>query len=189
MEESSKLLALNKPKGYVVTRSDELGRKTVYDLLPEWVFNEEWMPIGRLDLESKGLLLFTRDGKVGNILTKPGNCKKIYEIWVRGYVTSEHILMALKGVDSKFGLLKALSVEKIGKGGAKTKLRVEIDEGKNRHIRRLFGALKDPKFGTPLKVLNLTRVSIGNFKLDIDSGKWRYLSLEEENLLLKKIQK
>ncbi len=184
---STKLLALNKPKGYVVTRSDERGRKTVYDLLPSWVFENEWMPIGRLDLESKGLLLFTQDGKVGNALTKPGNCNKIYEIWVRGHVTDEHILTAKKGVDSKYGLLKALKVEKIGSGGAKTKLRVQIDEGKNRHIRRLLGSLKDPKFGTPLKVLNLTRVSIGSFNLDLESGKWRYLSLEEEKNLLDKL--
>lgn len=182
--DSQILLALNKPKGYVVTRSDERGRKTVYDLLPDWVFNDGWMPIGRLDLESKGLLLFTTNGKVGNVLTKPGGCMKVYEIWVRGHVTDEHIEAALKGVKSKEDVLKALVVEKIGMGGAKTKLKVVIDEGKNRHIRRLFGALKDPKFGTPLKVLNLTRISIGNFKLDIESGKWRYLSQEEEKMLL-----
>lgn len=182
--DSKKLFALNKPKGYLVTRSDDLGRKTVYDLLPEWVFNDEWMPIGRLDLESKGLLLFTRDGQINNILTKPKSCIKMYEIWVRGHVTDEHIAEAKRGVESKYGLLKA-NVKKIGMGGAKTKLRIEIDEGKNRHIRRLFGALKDPKFGTPLKVLTLNRVSIGNFQLDIELGKWRYLSVEEEKILLK----
>lgn len=185
--ESQKLIALNKPKGYIVTRSDELGRKTVYDLLPTWVFEDEWMPIGRLDLESKGLLLFTQDGKVGNVLTKPGNCVKIYEIWVRGFVNDEHITQALKGVDSKHGILKALMVEKIGKGGAKTKLRVQINEGKNRHIRRLFGSLRDPKFGTPLKVVSLTRISIGSLKLDIESGKWRRLLLDEEKRLLKNL--
>ncbi len=184
--DSTQLLALNKPKGYIVTRSDERGRKTVYDLLPQWVFDDQWMPIGRLDLESKGLLLFTRDGKVGNVLTKPGNCKKIYEIWVRGHVTDEHIKMAKKGVDSIHGLLKA-KAEKIGMGGAKTKLKIELEEGKNRHIRRLFGALKDPKFGTPLKVLSLNRVSIGSFKPTIESGKWRYLSVEEEKELLKNL--
>lgn len=183
--DSKKLLALNKPKGYVVTRSDELGRKTVYDLLPDWVFKDGWMPIGRLDLESKGLLLFTTNGKIGDALTKPGNCTKVYEIWVRGHVTDEHIAEAMKGVESPHGLLKALEVEKISVGGAKTKLRVVIDEGKNRHIRRLFGALKDPKFETPLKVLNLNRISIGSFKLNIEIGKWRYLSLEEEKLLIK----
>jgi len=69
-------------------------------------------------------------------------------------------------------------------GGAKTKLSVVIDEGKNRHIRRLFGALKDRKFGTPLKVLELSRISIGGFKLDIESGQWRYLSAQEEKMLL-----
>jgi len=182
---SKKLLALNKPKGYIVTRSDELGRKTVYDLLPDWAFDEDWMPIGRLDLESKGLLLFTTDGKIGNILTKPKGCMKVYEIWVRGHVTDEHMAQAKRGVQSKHGLLKALVVEKIGMGGAKTKLKIVIDEGKNRHIRRLFGAMKDPKFGTPLKVLELKRVSIGNFKLDIESGQWRWLSMEEERGLIK----
>ena len=179
------LLALNKPQGYVVTRSDELGRTTVYRLLPDWVFHDGWMPVGRLDLESKGLLLFTTNGKIGDALTQPGNCIKVYEIWVRGHVTDEHIAAAMKGVESRDDLLKTMGIEKIGMGGAKTKLRVEIDEGKNRHIRRLFGALKDPKFGTPLKVLKLKRISIGSFKLDLESGKWRYLSLEEERTLIK----
>ena len=186
--DSKILFALNKPKGYLVTRSDDLGRKTVYDLLPDWVFNDGWMPIGRLDLESKGLLLFTTDGKTGNVLTKPGNCIKVYEIWVRGHVTDEHIAEALKGVESKHGLLKALVVEKIGIGGAKTKLKIVIDEGKNRHIRRLFGAMKDPKFGTPLKVLELKRISIGSFKPNIESGKWRFLSSEEERMLLQNLK-
>jgi len=185
--DSKELFALNKPKGYLVTRSDDLGRKTVYDLLPEWAFSEGWMPIGRLDLDSKGLLLFTTNSKINHALTTPGNCIKAYEIWVRGHVTDEHIAEALKGVESPQGLLKALEVEKISTGGAKTKLRVKIDEGKNRHIRRLFGALKDPKFGTPLKVLELSRVSIGSFKLDIESGKWRYLSVEEAKMLIKNL--
>lgn len=185
--DSKNLLALNKPKGYVVTRSDELGRKTVYDLLPGWVFDNGWMPIGRLDLESKGLLLFTHDGQFGNALTQPGKCIKVYEIWVRGHVTDEHITMAMSGVENKGELLKALSVEVKGFGGAKTKLQVRIDEGKNRHIRRLFGSLKDPKFGTPLKVLDLKRISIGSFDLDLESGKWRYLSQAEESLLMKSL--
>jgi len=182
--DSTKLFALNKPKGYIVTRSDELGRKTVYDLLPDWAFDEGWMPIGRLDLESKGLLLFTTNGQIGNFLTKPKGCMKVYEIWVRGHVTDEHIVQAKRGVDSKHGLLKALVVEKLGMGGAKTKLKIIIDEGKNRHIRRLFGALRDPKFGTPLKVLELKRISIGSFNLDIESGNWRWFSIEEEKALI-----
>ncbi len=182
---SNNLLALNKPKGYVVTRSDENGRKTVYNLLPTWVFCDGWMPIGRLDLDSKGLLLFTQNGKVWNKLTRPGTCIKIYEILVRGHVNDEHIATALKWVDSPIGLLKALSVEKIWTLWAKTKLRVQINEGKNRHIRRLFWAMKDNKFNTPLKVLALTRIKIWSLNLDIESGKWRYISLDEENMLLK----
>ncbi len=79
-----KLLALNKPKGYLVTRSDDLGRKTVYDLLPPWAYTQGWMPVGRLDLESKGLLLFTTEGQISHALTKTKNCIKVYEIWVRG---------------------------------------------------------------------------------------------------------
>lgn len=183
-KDSKNLLVLNKPKGYVVTRSDERGRKTVYDLLPKWVFDDGWMPIGRLDLESKGLLLFTQNGKIGDALTKPGGCVKVYEIWVRGHVTDEHLEMAMRGVESSQGLLKAMKVDKIGTGGAKTKLRVKLNEGKNRHIRRLFGAMNDPKFGTPLKVLNLTRISIGGFELNLESGQWRYLSLDEEQMLI-----
>lgn len=178
------LIALNKPKGYVVTRSDELERKTVYDLLPDWMFDEGWMPIGRLDLESRGLLLFTPNGKIGDALTHPGNCMKVYEIWVRGHVTDEHMAATMQGVQTSEGILKTSRVEKIGTGGAKTKLRVEIDEGKNRHIRRLFGALKDPKFGTPLKVLKLNRISIGSLNLDLELGKWRHLLLAEERELL-----
>jgi len=188
MDDAAKLFAFNKPKGYLVTRSDDLGRKTVYDLLPDWAFSEGWMPIGRLDLESKGLLLFTRDGQISNFLTKPGNCMKIYEIWVRGHVTEEHIAQALSGVKSKQDLLKALVVKKIGMAGAKTKLQIVINEGKNRHIRRLFGALKDPKFGTPLKVLDLKRISIGSLKLNIESGKWCFLSSKEEKMLLQNLK-
>lgn len=184
---SAKLLALNKPKGYLVTRSDDLGRKTVYELLPSWAYEQGWMPIGRLDLESRGLLLFTTEGKINNALTKPGSCVKVYEIWVRGHVSDAHIAQALQGVETPQGLLKALKVEKIGTGGAKTKLRVIIDEGKNRHIRRLFGALCDVKFGTPLKVIVLERVSIGSLTLDLELGKWRFLLPKEEKALLKNL--
>ncbi len=174
---------LHKPKGYVVTRSDEKGRKTVYDLLPEWALEQGWMPVGRLDLDSKGLLLFTRDGKLADRLTRPGSCPKVYEVWVRGHVTQDHVEIALKGVKTPEGLLKASQIRIKGGAGPKTRLEVELEEGKNRHIRRLFGALKDPKFGTPLKVLELKRVQIGGLRLDVESGKWRFLNPKDEKLL------
>jgi len=182
---SSNILALNKPKGYIVTRSDEKWRKTVYDLLPDWAFDDGWMPIGRLDLDSKWLLLFTKDWKIGNELTKSWGCIKTYEILVRGHVTDMHIQSALKWVETAIWILKVHNVEKIGNAWAKTKLRVQINEGKNRHIRRLFWAMTDPKFRTPLKVLELSRVSIGSLKLDIVSWKWRFLSQNEEHELLR----
>ncbi len=180
---SPRLLILNKPKGYVVTRSDEKGRKTVYDLLPDWAYAEGWMPVGRLDLDSKGLLLFTQDRKLADRLTRPGSCHKVYEVWVRGHVNQDHIGQLIKGIKDKDELLKAVRVEIQGGAGPKTRLEVELDEGKNRHIRRMFGALKDPKFGTPLKVLELKRVQIGGLKLDVESGKWRFLDPEEILLL------
>ncbi len=180
----SRLLLLNKPKGYVVTRSDEKGRKTVYDLLPPWAYDEGWMPVGRLDLDSKGLLLFTQDGQISNHLTQPGSCHKIYEVWVRGHLTHEQAAQLVEGIEDKDELLKAVRVEIKGGAGPKTRLEVELDEGKNHHIRRMFGELKDPKFGTPMKVLELKRTAIGPLKLDVESGQWRLLTANEENNLL-----
>lgn len=181
---AARLLMLHKPKGFVVTRCDEKGRKTVYDLLPDWARSEGWMAAGRLDLESRGLLLFAREGKVLDALTRPGGTPKTYEVWVRGLVTPEHVCQALRGVETAEGLCRAKGVEILGRAGPKTRLKVVLDEGKNRHIRRLFGALQDPKFRTPLKVLELKRVAIGNLALDLPSGAWRFLEDAESERLL-----
>jgi 23S rRNA pseudouridine2605 synthase len=179
-----RLLMLHKPKGYVVTRSDELDRKTVYDLLPEWAMSDGWMPAGRLDRDSRGLLLFSTEGRALDALTRPGALHKTYEVWVRGKVTAEHLEQALAGVDTPVGRCGARELEVLGGAGPKTRLRVVLDEGKNRHIRRLFGALRDPLHGTPLKVLELKRTAIRDLALDITSGKWRFLSKEESARLL-----
>lgn len=180
---SAKLLMLHKPKGYVVTRSDEKDRKTVYALLPDWAYQENWKPVGRLDLDSKGLLLFTKNSKLADQITHPGSCLKTYEVWVRGLITPAHIKQAVKGVENSGELLKAFQVSIEGGAGHKTKLHVVLDEGKNRHIRRLFGSLKDEKFKTALKVLELKRVRIGGLNLDVESGKWRFLTHDDELLL------
>src|SRR5271167_1389547 len=105
-QDTHKLLMLNKPKGYVVTRSDEKDRKIVYELLPGWAYQDGWKPVGRLDLDSKGLLLFTRNNKLSDKITKPGNCLKTYEVFVRGIVTPEHLKLALKGVENSGEILK-----------------------------------------------------------------------------------
>jgi 23S rRNA pseudouridine2605 synthase len=75
-------------------------------------------------------------------------------------------------------------VKVLGYAGPKTRLMVELTEGKNRHIRRVFGALQDPQSHTPLKVLDLKRIQIGSVKLDIPSSQWRFLTHEEENALI-----
>ena len=184
MDISATLLMLHKPKGYVVTLSDELSRKTVYELLPDWARRDGWVPAGRLDLDSKGLLLFSKGGGDVDALTRPGRLAKTYEVWVRGKVTAEHIAQALAGVETPEGLCRAKSVELLGGAGPKTRLKVVLEEGKNRHIRRLFGALKDPKFGTPLKVLGLKRTAVGDLVLDVPSGEWRFLTAKEASRLL-----
>jgi 23S rRNA pseudouridine2605 synthase len=183
-----RILALHKPKGVVVTRSDERGRRTVYDLLPDWALADGWVPVGRLDQESTGLLLFVKEGSLVEQLTRPGACLKTYEVWVRGRVTEEHLAAIRRGIPSPVGLLTATSVELLGGAGPKSRLRVTLDEGKNRHIRRLFGALKDPKFGTPLKVAELKRTHIGSLALDVPSGSWRFLEEREVRALFGEAQ-
>jgi 23S rRNA pseudouridine2605 synthase len=174
---------LHKPKGYVVTLKDERGRKTVYDLLPAWAREEHWVPVGRLDLDSRGLLLFTRESSLVEALARPGACVKTYELTVRGRVEEGHLENIRRGVATALGPLSARSVKVTGHIGPKTRLLVDLDEGKNRHLRRLFGGLKDPQRGTPLKVLELKRTAVGGLKLDQDSGKWRFLTIEEERKL------
>ena len=178
-------LMFHKPKGAIVTLSDEGRRKTVYDILPGFVLKNGWRPVWRLDRDSRGLLIFTRDGGLVNRLTQPGQYSKIYEVWIRGRITEEQLLQTLKGVKTAIGILKAERVEISGYAGHKTRLLVELLEGKNRHIRRIFGALKDPQFNSPLKVLDLKRIQIGVVKLDIPSTKWRFLTHKEEEALIR----
>jgi 23S rRNA pseudouridine2605 synthase len=170
------IFIFHKPRGVVVTRDDEGGRRTVYDLLPAWVRADGWKAVGRLDLDSRGLLLFVQSGKLQEALARPGSHDKAYEVWVRGRVTPEHVKAMLAGVSTSKGKLRAKAIELKGGAGPKSRARVTLDEGKNRHIRRMFEALKDPRTGTSLKVLELKRVSFGAITLDIASGTWRWLT-------------
>lgn len=181
---SPQFILFNKPKGLLVTRKDEKQRATVYEALPPFLLKEGWVPIGRLDKLSRGLLLFTQHGNLVDRLTQPGTCEKYYDIIVRGRVSEEHLSDARKGVPSNFGLLKVHHVRKIREIGPKTHLRVILKEGKNRHIRRLFHSLKDPQYQTPLKVLDLKRIRIGTLTLDLPAGQWRYITQPEEKRLL-----
>jgi 23S rRNA pseudouridine2605 synthase len=181
---SHRILMFHKPKGVLVTRADELLRRTVYDVLPRWVLSEGWVPVGRLDRDSRGLLLFVRGGLLVDALTGPGSPQKVYEVWVRGRVTEAHLQALRRGVKTAAGTLSCLGVEVLGVAGPKTNLRITLDEGKNRHIRRVFGALRDLERGTPLKVLELKRLAIGSLTLDVPSRAWRFLTETEEEALL-----
>ncbi|MGH7739567.1 MAG: pseudouridine synthase [bacterium] len=183
MTHPSPVLMLNKPKGYLVDRAGQAGQKTVYDLLPEWAFTEEWKPVGQLDLESKGLLLFTQNSPMNDQLSQPRGNHKIYEVWVRGHVTPEHLKQTMTGIQTTDGKFRAVHVKIAGGAGPKTKLEVELAEGEHRQIRKMFSALKDAKFKTPLKVLELKRIQVGGLKMNLESGKWRFLTKEEVFLL------
>jgi 23S rRNA pseudouridine2605 synthase len=181
--ERTSIILFHKPKGFLVTRKDEKERKTVYHALPPFVLLEGWVPIGRLDKDSRGLLLFTQDGTVVDRLTEPGRCEKIYEVEIRGRISDDDLSHTLQGVPTSIGTLKIHKITKTREVGPKTQLEVVLREGKNRHLRRLFHALKDPKFHTPLKVLDLKRVRIGPLRLDIPVGEWRFATSDEETQL------
>lgn len=178
------VLMFHKPKAVVVSRKDERGRKTVYDLLPSWVRDEGWIPVGRLDRDSRGLLLFVNDPSLVEPVGAPGAHLKTYEVWIRGRLTDQHLELIRKGIDSPVGTLTCRSLEILGSAGPKQHVRVVLDEGKNRHLRRMFGALRDEKHHTPLKVLDLKRVQFGSVKLDVASGQWRGLTDEEAGALI-----
>ena len=178
------VILFHKPKGYLVTRNDERERKTVYHLLPPFLMQEGWVPIGRLDKDSRGLLLLTQDGQLVDRLTAPGGCEKTYEVEIRGRISDDDLSRVLQGVPTSIGILKVHRIIKKREVGPKTQLEVVLQEGKNRHLRRIFHALKDPKFQTPLKVLDLKRVQIGPLPLDIPVGTWRLSTPDEETQLL-----
>lgn len=177
------ILMFHKPRGVVVSRRDEHGRKTVYSVLPEWVLRDGWLPVGRLDRDSRGLLLFVKYGWLVEKLAQPGVHSKVYEVWIRGHVTEEHVRQIALGIETPVGVLSAV-VELSGYVGHKTRLKAVLEEGKNRHLRRLFAALRDPVHDTILKVVDLKRLSFGGIDLDVPSGKWRMLTPAEAARLL-----
>ena len=151
-------LMMHKPKGFLTTLSDDRERKTVMELLPKEL--KMLKPIGRLDYNSEGLLLFTNDGDVAQNVMRPSkHVVKTYSVKVEGEVSSGHVVEMEKGVETISGekflpcKIKILEIKE-----RKTKLEVQITEGKNREIRKIFD-----KFG--YNVIFLKRVAIGTIKL------------------------
>jgi len=160
-------ILLHKPAGYVTTRKDELGRPTVYEFLKDiddWIF-----PVGRLDMDSEGLLILTNDTKFGNVLTEPRyKISRTYEALITGHITDKEIENVLNnGADIGRGeSSQPINLKILSKNDDSTWIEVSLKEGKNREIRRLFEALNRP-------VMRLIRTRFGPFRLGlIKPGKW-----------------
>jgi 23S rRNA pseudouridine2605 synthase len=162
-------LALHKPPGFVTTRSDELGRKTVYDLLPAELRDRWLFPVGRLDKDSEGLLLMTDDGEWSDRLTDPeSHVDKVYRVKLDGRPLPAEMETFRAGMTLDGGRTLPAGLEEDGSW-----YRVTLREGRNRQIRRMFHALG-------YKVKRLVRISIGPLELGgLESGKSRRLAREE----------
>ncbi len=168
-------IVMNKPKGYVTTASDPHADKTVMDLLkgcPSRVF-----PVGRLDKNTTGVLMFTNDGEIAEKLTHPSyDKKKIYQVSLDGKLKKEDYDKILSGVELNDGVIAADELEYIEEDDHR-KLGIEIHSGKNRIVRRIFESL-----GYEVKALDRVYFA-GLTKRGLKRGEWRYLSEGETNLL------
>jgi len=160
----------------VTTSSDEFSRKTVYGLIPN---DLHLFSVGRLDIDTTGLLLFTNDGTLQDKILSPENeIAKTYIVTVNGKVTGEQIGKLMKGVEIRDGVIcRADDCEIVETELSKTRLRIRIHEGKNREIRRMLDAIGK-------KVSRLHRTAIGGLELDVPEGAWRKLTDEEIKLIL-----
>lgn len=164
-------LMLNKPRGYVTTLSDEKGRKTVADLVADCGCRV--YPVGRLDMDSDGLLLLTNDGEFANHLMHPKHeIKKTYQVTVKGF-TPEALEKLCKPMRLDGCLLRKPDVRVISENPSV--LHITIHEGKNRQVRRMCAFCG-------MKVTRLTRIQEGHLSLgNLQLGKWRYLTEAEIN--------
>lgn len=173
-------IMLNKPRGYVTTLSDEKGRKNAAQLVSDC--GQRVYPVGRLDMDSEGLLIFTNDGELANHLMHPKHeINKTYEVRVTGYTLSglDNLKrpIVLDGYKIKPPQVLCVRREQDEKNTAI--LQVTIHEGRNRQVRRMCAA-------AGMEVRRLKRISEGNLKIGtLAPGKWRYLT-EEEVAELKK---
>ena len=178
VERSSKIyLALNKPRGVVTTAADEKNRETAYAYLPEGL---PWIaPVGRLDKASEGLLLLTNDSEWAARITAPEtHLDKTYHVQISA-IGDEKMLQSLRnGIRTSDGeFLRLKNVRVLRQGERHSWLEIVLDEGKNRHIRRMLAELK-------IEVLRLVRVAIGPLTLgDLSKGATRALEQEEKQAL------
>lgn len=163
---------LNKPRGYVTTLKDEKGRPTVIELVKD--VGTRLYPIGRLDMDSDGLLILTNDGDLANRLAHPKHdVSKVYYAYVDGNVTTEQLTGLCRPIEIDGKLTAPAAVRKAGYTEYHTVLEVTIHDGRNRQVRRLCER-------EGLVVRKLTRISEGPLQLgNLDEGKWRHLNAKE----------
>ena len=164
-------IILNKPRGYVTTLSDEQGRPNAAQLVADC--GVRVYPVGRLDMDSEGLLLFTNDGAFANALMHPKHqVKKTYDVWVTGYVPGAEIRLA-RPIELDGYTIRKPEVKLFKAEGNRARLRVTIHEGRNRQIRRMCQA-------AGMTVTRLRRIREGSVWLgDLAPGAWRHLTREE----------
>ena len=168
-------IVMNKPKGYVTTASDPHADKTVMDLLKGCT--SRVFPVGRLDKNTTGVLMFTNDGEIAEKLTHPSyDKKKIYQVSLDGKLKQEDYEKILSGIELNDGMIAADELEYIEEDDHR-KLGIEIHSGKNRIVRRIFESL-----GYEVKALDRVYFA-GLTKRGLKRGEWRYLSEGEINLL------
>lgn len=174
-------IILNKPKGVVTTMSDEKGRKSVADIVD---VGTRVYPVGRLDLNSEGLLLMTNDGELANAVAHPsGEIKKVYSVTLKGKVENEELdrLRAVKMLDGE--KIAPVGVELINRNDNNSVVQFTLSEGKNREIRRICELVG-------VQITKLKRISLGPIRLgDLKTGEYRQLTSNELKALKNAVMK
>lgn len=175
--EKHKYILLNKPKGFITTVDDPDKRKTVMALI-EGACKERVYPVGRLDRNTTGLLLFTNDGNIAKKLTHPRyGIKKIYHVFLEKNLSKADMKKIEDGLELEDGFIKVDHIEYVADGIDKKQIGIEIHSGKNRIVRRIFEKLDH-------EIVKLDRVSFaGLTKKNLPRGEWRFLTETEVNML------
>lgn len=177
LPESSATLMLNKPAGYLTSMSDDRGRPCVSELVPCADY-PGLFPVGRLDFDTTGLLLFSTDGQLGNALLHPSrHVYKTYEAWVKGRPSKEELQSLRSGVLLDDGPTQPAEVALLASAKGKAKLSLTIHEGRKRQVKRMCEAVGHP-------VIALHRSQFGPLELgELEVGAYRVLSAEEVEAL------
>jgi 23S rRNA pseudouridine2605 synthase len=174
----TRVLVLNKPTGVLSTVADAHNRKTVMDIAREHGFAQRLFPVGRLDLDTSGILILTNDGGLSYRLTHPRfKIEKTYRVAVKGEIGEEAVAAIVSGVDLDGYRTKPCRVEVLERSGGATVLRVHLREGRKRQIRRMFALHGHP-------VTTLERTALGDLTFDdLAPGRMRALTVREERRL------